>query len=113
MPLGNAAVKERGQELALGLAPDGLQDVRLALWQRAKPRAVDLAPWVEAAALLVPLARSEAAAAYSLPAEFGPHAGRLPGAVTGMQSVGVAEPECKPLACTTAAPIPAVPVPSF
>ena len=56
--------------------------------------------WINAAAALVPLARGKAAASYELPAEFGPHAGKLPGPINGMDRVLSPEPECEPIACT-------------
>ena len=62
-----------------------------------------MAPWFEAAAQLVPLARGKAAAEYSLPDEFGPHAGNLPGVLNGMHAVAHPEPECDPVGCTTSA----------
>jgi hypothetical protein len=69
-------------------------------------KALNVAPWFGAAAKLVPLARSRAAAEYRLPDEFGPHAGALPGAVTGMHAVSVPEPECEAISCSTVAPAP-------
>ena len=68
-----------------------------------KAKDVDMAPWFEAAAQLVPLARGKAAAEYSLPDEFGPHAGNLPGVLNGMHAVAHPEPECDPVGCTTSA----------
>ena len=69
-----------------------------------KAKDVDMAPWFEAAAQLVPLARGKAAAEYSLPDEFGPHAGNLPGVLNGMHAVAHPEPECNPIDCTKALP---------
>ena len=68
-----------------------------------KAKDIDMAPWFEAAAQLVPLARGKAAAEYSLPDEFGPHAGNLPGVLNGMHAVAHPEPECDPVGCTTSA----------
>lgn len=67
-----------------------------------KSKDVDMSPWVAVAANLVPLARGKAAAEYSLPDEFGPHAGKLPGVLNGMHAVAHAEPECEPIDCTKA-----------
>ena len=61
--------------------------------------AVGLSAWSEAAAALVPLARHPATGAYELPAELGPHAGRLPGFRAGMGRFEEEEPECEPVGC--------------
>ena len=59
----------------------------------------DLSAWSEAAAALVPLARYPPTGAYELPAELGPHAGRLPGFHAGMGRFEAEEPECEPVGC--------------
>ena len=61
---------------------------------------VNTSAWYVAAAKLVPLARSAAAAEYELPAEFGAHAGRLPGFHSGLGGIPSDEPECGMIGCT-------------